>query len=77
MSNYEVALKAEIKRCVRGFHRHSSETRADLAASFRLGPRQRQSIGEVFWTHPDVPGLCFPTRKRAAEHYLTNSPASP
>lgn len=47
---------------VRGFQRYTSETRADLRASFRLGYRQRESIGEAFWTHPLVPGLAFPTR---------------
>lgn len=36
-----------------------------MQASHRLGYRQRQSLGTVFWTHPDAPGIAFPTRKAA------------
>jgi hypothetical protein len=66
LTNFEAALKAETKRCVRGFVQYSSETRANHAASHRLGYRQKQAIGMTFWTHPDRPGVCFPTRKQAA-----------
>jgi len=52
--------------CVKGFHRYSSQDRADLMSSPRMGHRQRERVGEVFWTHPAVHGVCFPTRKLAA-----------
>ncbi len=64
--NYTIALKAEMKRVVRCFHRYSSETRANHAASFRLGHQQRQAVGEFFYTHPDIPNRAFPSRKKAA-----------
>lgn len=65
-SNFDAALAAERKRVVRCFNRYSSEQRANHAASFRLGHRQREAVGEFFYTHPDVPGRAFPTRKAAA-----------
>lgn len=60
-------LTAIRRQVVRHFQRYTAEQRADRAASHRLGPRQRQSVGEYFYTHPDVPGRCFPTRGRAAQ----------
>lgn len=51
----------------RGFHRYSSLDRADMMSSHRLGHRQKERMGEAFWTHLAVPGLCFPTRKRALD----------
>lgn len=66
MSNLDAAVKAEAKRCVKGFHKYTSEQRATHAASNRLGYQKRVSVGEVFWTHPDLPGVCYPTRKEAA-----------
>ncbi len=65
-ANYTAALKAETKRVVRCFHAYSSETRTMHAASFRLGPQQGKAVGEFFYVHPDVPGIAFETRKRAA-----------
>ena len=50
---------------IKHFQKYTPEQRASLAASFRMGHRQKESVGEVFWTHPDVPGIAFPTRKRA------------
>jgi hypothetical protein len=38
-----------------------------MQASHRLGFRQKQSIGESFWTHPAVPGIAFRTRKAALQ----------
>lgn len=67
LTNYETALKAETKRVVRNFQGYDSETRAMHAASHRLGHRQREAVGEFFYTHPDVPGCAFPTRKAAAQ----------
>lgn len=67
MSDAAATLKAERKRVVRHFQPYTSEQRADHAASHRLGHRQRQAMGEYFYTHPDVPGVCFDTRQRAAD----------
>ena len=65
-SNFEVALHAEMKLVERGFQRFSHEQRANHAASHRLGRLQRAAIGETFYTHPRLPGVCFPRRKLAA-----------
>lgn len=51
----------------RHFQRYTSEQRANRAASHRLGPRQRQAIGETFFTHPAVPGKAFATPREAAQ----------
>lgn len=51
----------------RCFQRYSNIDRADMAASHRMGHRQREAIGEFFYTHPLVPGLAFPTRTRAEQ----------
>ena len=69
-SNYDTALKAEAKKVVRCFQPYSSETRANHAASFRLGHRQREAIGEYFYVHPAMPNTAFPTRKMAAVNGL-------
>lgn len=60
------ALKDERKRVVRHCQRYTSEQRANLAASHRAGHRQKQAVGEYFYTHPDVPRVAFDTRQRAA-----------
>lgn len=52
----------DVEAPVRGWQRYTSQDRADLNASFRLGPRQREATGEAFWTHPRMPGVCYPTR---------------
>lgn len=65
-SNFDAAYAAERKRVVRCFRSYDSITRANHAASFRLGHQQRQATGEFFYTHPDVPNRAFPTRKAAA-----------
>ena len=70
MTNYEAALKAEMKRVTRFLQRYTSDDRAMHAASHRLGYRQRTAIGEYFYCHPEIPNLSFPTRKRAAEAAL-------
>jgi hypothetical protein len=56
---------------VRNFQRFTSEERANLRASFRLGYQQRRSVGEFFWTHPLASGVAFPTRKAAIEAALS------
>jgi hypothetical protein len=72
-SNFQVALKAESKRVVRCFQRYGSETRADRAASHRLGHRQRTAAGEHFYVHPDLPNLAFPSRGAAAQAALAKA----
>jgi len=52
---------------VKHFQRYSSAERADRLASHRLGYRQKQQFGEVFWTHPHVPGLAFATKAAAVK----------
>lgn len=61
----------DIPTAQRGFHRYTSQDRADRRASFRLGYRQREMIGEVFWTHELAPGLAFPTKNAAYRHVLS------
>ncbi|MFI7608487.1 SprT-like domain-containing protein [Micromonospora sp. NPDC049366] len=63
-------LQREMKRVVRHFQRFDADTRANRAASHRLGPRQRQAVGEHYYSHPDVPDVAFPRRKDAAEAAL-------
>lgn len=65
LTNYEAAIRAERKRVVRCFHAFTSEQRANLAASHRLGHRQRAAIGQFFYVHPGFPGTAFATRKAA------------
>ena len=65
-SNFDTAYTAERKRVVRNFQAYTSEQCANHAASFRLGYQQRKAVGEFFYTHPDVPGKAFGTRKMAA-----------
>jgi hypothetical protein len=58
----------EFKRAcpaTRCLHKYSSQDRANLAASHRLTPGQRASMGEYFYVHPLQPSIAFPTRKRA------------
>lgn len=65
-SNFEIALKAEMKRVIRCFQAYTSEQRSNHAASSRLGYQQRKAVGQFFYTHPDIPGAAFDTRKGAA-----------
>lgn len=51
----------------RCFHRYDSETRANHAASSRVGHVKRQSSGEFFYTHPMTGDIAFPTAKQATE----------
>lgn len=57
--------ESQVVEPVKHFHHYSSDQRADRQASFRLTPGQRDSVGEVFWTHPSLPGVGFPTRAAA------------
>ena len=49
------------------FGQATAEQRANHAASHRLGHRQREAVGEAFYTHPDIPNRAFPSRRAAAE----------
>jgi hypothetical protein len=69
MSNYEVALKAEAKRVIRCWQKYDHEQRS-LLASANL--KYSSPWGEFYYVHPDVPGVAFPTRGRAASAALNN-----
>lgn len=69
-TNLEVALKAEAKKVVRCFQPYSSDQRANHAASFLLGHRQREAVGHFFYVHPSVPNRAFDTRGQAARAAL-------
>lgn len=71
-SNYEVALKAEMKRVVRCFQRYTHEQRANHD-TLHVGVRQRKAVGEFFYIHPEVPGKAFPKRGLAAAAALSPS----
>lgn len=60
---YEQFRKAHpATRC---FHKYDSTARSDRAASRRLTPGQRESVGEFFYTHDLLPGVAFSTAKQA------------
>lgn len=68
--------KLDVPAPVRCFHRYDSETRSNMAASRRLGYRQRQAEGEFYWVHDMVPGVAFGSRKQAVAavlHALANN----
>lgn len=63
MMTYEEFRKRHpATRC---FERYTSEQRANHAASFRLGRRQREAVGEHYYVHEMVPDIAFPTAKMA------------
>lgn len=49
----------------RNFHQYDSETRSMHAASHRLGHRQRNAVGETWYSHPMCGNIAFPTAKAA------------
>lgn len=60
---YEVFRRANpATRC---FQQYDSATRANHAASFRVGRVKRTAVGEHYYTHPMVGGIAFPTAKAA------------
>lgn len=69
-SNYEVALKEEMKKVIRNFHHFDLDTITLLYSRTGNPCRKALDRGEFFYSHPDVPNIAFPTRKRAAEHAL-------
>ena len=52
---------------IRYFQRYTSEQRADRAASFRLGPVQRERVGEYGYVHPLLPDRAYPSPSRARQ----------
>jgi hypothetical protein len=60
---------------VRHYQAYDHLSRADRAASHRLGHRQRHAPGEFFYTHQLLPDVCFPTAAQTTEQaysiYLT------
>ncbi len=74
------AVQVAERDVVRHFQHFTSEQRADRAASHRLGHRQRQAVGETFFSHPAVPGRAFTTRRQAAQAAVratTTQPVEP
>jgi hypothetical protein len=65
------ALAVEARRVVRHFQRYTAEQRANHASAHTLGHQQKESLGEAFYTHPDVPGRSFDTRGSAARAGLS------
>jgi hypothetical protein len=55
----------DIPKAVRCWQKFSSETRANLMSSHRVGFRQKERFGEFYWTHPLIPNRAYPTRKAA------------
>lgn len=49
------------------WHSYSSEIRANHAASFRLGHRQRYASGEYYYTHVLIPDRAYDTAKQATD----------
>tara|TARA_B100000519_G_scaffold202972_1_gene223290 strand:+ start:4655 stop:5032 length:378 start_codon:yes stop_codon:yes gene_type:complete len=70
-------IRTEAKRVIRHFQSYSSDARALHASSHRLGHRKRQSIGEYFYTHPEIPDIAFDQKKKAAIAALTARSAHP
>jgi hypothetical protein len=77
LSNYETALRAEAKRVVRTFHHYSADQRSTLACHRRTA-RSRKALdgGEFFYSHPDVPGICFHKRFEAARAAISKATAT-
>ena len=57
-----LASRPGVTRCLQ---RYDSYQRADRAASHRLGHRQREAIGEFFYTNDEEPTTGYPTAKAA------------
>ena len=50
---------------IRCFQRYTSEHRTDRAASLRLGPAQRERVGEYCYLHPLRPDVAYPSPSQA------------
>ena len=62
---------------IRCFQRYTAEQRACHAASFRLGPVQRERVGEYCYVHPLRPNIASPSPSlaRRATHWTLLSQA--
>ena len=58
---------AKTHKPVRQFRKFTSEERTNRAASFRQGHRQKQQVGEYFYTSEHVPDIAFKSPKAAKE----------
>ena len=56
----------------RNFQPFDSEQRANIAASHRLGFRQRKSVGQYFYTHELCGNISFFTAKQAVTNAFQN-----
>ena len=50
---------------IRSFLRYGVDERSNRASSRRMGHRQREAVGEFFYTHPLCGDIAFPTAKAA------------
>lgn len=69
-SNYEVALKAEMKKVIRHFHHFSVDQISLLYSKVGNPCRAALNRGEFFYSHPEVPGISFKRRSDAANYAL-------
>lgn len=67
-SNYDIALKAEMKRVVRHWQSYSTESRTIMASA---SLKYRSPAGKYFYVHPTLPKVAFQKRKLAAEAAMT------
>lgn len=65
--DYAAEVDRAAREVTRVFLRHSPEARANLAASHRVGHRQRTEVGRFMYVHPARPGVSFPSRRLAAQ----------
>lgn len=56
----------EVLGIARCFQRFTDDQRANMAASHRLGYRQRQAVGDFYYTTTFAPGIAFSTQRQAA-----------
>lgn len=69
-TNYEVALKAEMKNVIRHFHHFTTDQISLLYSKVGNPCRKALDRGEFFYSHPRVPGIAFSTRSAAARYAL-------
>lgn len=50
---------------VRHWHKYDVNQRTEVASSHRQGFRQRQAIGEFWYSHPRIPDRAYDTAKQA------------
>lgn len=70
-SNFDLALKAEMKNVVRHFQRFDTDQIALLYSKPGNPCRKALDRGEFFYSHPSMPGIAFATRSAAARRALS------